>query len=129
MGGRLLLMTTVAPREIGARIKKAREAKGWTQLAFALEANVSPSTVTRWEAGKLPPVRELMRIADLLGVDADYLVETDDATDEAEGLEDLRVEVVELRERVDALLRHFGVEIPDSPREKPASPSRRAARR
>jgi transcriptional regulator with XRE-family HTH domain len=35
-------------------------------LEFALKAHVSPSAVTRWESGKLPPVRELMRIADLL---------------------------------------------------------------
>jgi transcriptional regulator with XRE-family HTH domain len=51
---------------------------GWTQLAFALEADVSPSTVTRWESGKLPPVRELMRIAELLGVSPEELVEPGD---------------------------------------------------
>jgi transcriptional regulator with XRE-family HTH domain len=72
---RILLVATVDPSEIGRRIKRAREQKGWTQLTFALEANVSPSTITRWESGKLPPVRELIRIAQLLDVDADYLVE------------------------------------------------------
>lgn len=73
--GTLLLAVSLEPREIGKRIAKAREKRGWTQLAFALEANVSPSTVQRWESGKLPPVRELMRVADLLGVEAEELVE------------------------------------------------------
>lgn len=72
--GRLLLVATVDPSEIGRRIKQAREQKGWTQVVFAYQAHVSPSTVTRWESGKLPPVRELIRIAGLLAVDPDYFV-------------------------------------------------------
>lgn len=44
-------------------------------MQFAMEANVSMSSVQRWESGKLPPVRELMRLADLLGVETDELVE------------------------------------------------------
>src|SRR5690242_2765177 len=77
--GTLLLAVSLDPKEIGQRIAHARAQKGWTQLAFALEADVSPSTVTRWESGKLPPVRELMRIAELLGVSPEELVEPDDA--------------------------------------------------
>jgi DNA-binding XRE family transcriptional regulator len=53
--GTLLLAVSLEPREIGQRIRLARERKGWTQLAFALEADVSPSTVQRWEGGKLSP--------------------------------------------------------------------------
>lgn len=100
--GRLLLVATVDPREIGRRIKKAREAKGLTQLAFALDANVSPSSVTRWEAGKLPPVRELMRIAELLGVEPDYLVEADpdEGVSESDGIAALRRENAELHARL-----------------------------
>ncbi len=73
--GKLLLAVALTPKEVGERIKLARDAKGWTQLEFALEAHVSPSSVTRWESGKLPPVRELMRIAALLGVEPEDLVE------------------------------------------------------
>lgn len=76
--GTLLLAVSLEPKEIGRRIATARARKGWTQLSFALEADVSPSTITRWESGKLPPVRELMRIADLLGVSPEELVEPDD---------------------------------------------------
>lgn len=74
--GNLLLAVAIDPKTIGQRIAHARIAKGWTQLQFATEhAHVSPSTVARWEAGHLPPVRELMRISDVLGVDAETLVE------------------------------------------------------
>jgi DNA-binding XRE family transcriptional regulator len=64
----LLLVVSVSPTEIGQRIKAARQRKDWTQLEFALEAGVSPATIQRWEAGKLPRVRELMRVAELLGI-------------------------------------------------------------
>lgn len=86
--GTLLLAVSLEPKEIGRRIASARERRGLTQLAFALEANVSPSTITRWEAGKLPPVRELMRIADLLEIDPSELVE--DHVDDTSELRELR---------------------------------------
>jgi transcriptional regulator with XRE-family HTH domain len=75
--GRLLLAVALDPKLIGERIAEARNKRGWTQLEFATQhAHVSPSTVARWEAGHLPPVRELMRIAEILGVSADTLIET-----------------------------------------------------
>lgn len=74
--GRLLLLMTLDPKEIGSRIAAARDERGWTQFELAKQANVSLSTVTRWEAGKLPPVRELKRVAGVLGVEANYLVES-----------------------------------------------------
>lgn len=73
----VLLAVAIAPEEIGRRVKAARERKHWTQLEFAREANVSPSTVQRWERGQLPPVRELVRVAPLLDVEVDELVEPD----------------------------------------------------
>lgn len=72
--GRLSLVVALEPKEVGARIRAAREAKLWKQLEFALKAGVSVS-VYRWEHGKLPDVRELMRVADLLDVPTTYLVE------------------------------------------------------
>lgn len=97
--GTLLLAVSLDPKQIGRRIADARNAKGWTQLAFALEADVSPSTIARWESGRLPPVRELVRIAELLGVSAEELVEpeVDSRSDEIDRLER------ELRETQQAL--------------------------
>src|SRR6266498_3927614 len=71
----LLLAMPIEPTEIGARIKGARLQKGWTQFQLAVEAHVSPSTVTRWERGGLPPMRELIRLAEVLEVPAETLVE------------------------------------------------------
>lgn len=71
---RLLLAVSIAPEEIGERIKRAREQKGWSQFEFALEASVSPSTIYRWERGQLPPIRELRRIADLLEISVEEMV-------------------------------------------------------
>lgn len=82
--GTLLLAVTLEPREVGKRIAAARNRKGWTQLDFALEASVSPSSVQRWEGGKLPPIRELMRIADLLEISAADLVEMEVPTHDAD---------------------------------------------
>lgn len=75
--GKLLLAVQLEPKEIGRRLKAARKRKSHTQLSFALEANVSPGTVARWEAGGLPPIRELVRIAELLEIDPSELVETE----------------------------------------------------
>lgn len=71
----LLLAVAIEPEEIGRRIRAARERRGWTQPVFAREANISLSTVQRWERGDLPPVRELIRIAGVLGIETDALVE------------------------------------------------------
>jgi transcriptional regulator with XRE-family HTH domain len=73
--GKVLLAVALDPEMVGERIAEAREARGWTQLDFALEAGVSPSSVQRWEAGKLPPVRRLLRLAELLEVEAEVLIE------------------------------------------------------
>lgn len=104
--GTLLLAVAMDPKLIGKRIAQARERKGWTQLAMALEANVSPSTVQRWESGKLPPVRELMRISELLGVEPEQLVEVEPTQDDQIGaLEAKLAEVLRSQARQEKLLR------------------------
>ena len=94
--GRLLLETVIGPEEIGRRIKRAREKKGWSQFTLATEAHVSPSSVSRWERGFLPPVRELVRIASVLAVSTDEFVEAD--LSEEDQLDSIRSELAEIRE-------------------------------
>jgi transcriptional regulator with XRE-family HTH domain len=101
--GTLLLAAVMEPQEIGARIKSARTKRHWTQLEFAREANVSPSSVARWERGVLPPVRELIRVAGVLGVDPQQLVEAEPSEDDRVAV--LRGEVAELHELLAEVLR------------------------
>ena len=101
--GTLLLAVAMDPKEIGRRIAEARNRKGWTQFVFATEANVSISTVQRWEGGKLPAVRELMRIADVLEVEPEQLVEV--APTDEDQVAALRGEVGELRADVATVLK------------------------
>lgn len=98
--GRLLYaVSTIDPREIGQRIAVARNRKGLTQLDLAYKASVSPSSIQRWEAGRLPPVRELIRIAGLLEIDPEELVETAPAPTDLEAvLERVEVALAEIRE-------------------------------
>jgi transcriptional regulator with XRE-family HTH domain len=87
--------------EIGARIRAARKRRGWTQLQFALEAGVSPSTVQRWERGELPRLGELKRAAGVLGIPTSRLAEEEDDTDAREKLlSDLETLVKRLEEAV-----------------------------
>lgn len=103
----LLLAVAIEPQEIGSRIKEARLRKGWTQLDLALEAKVSVSSVQRWEAGELPPIRRLMKLAPLLGISVDALVESDEnpttPADLVRVMEALEAVTVELNQAVVAL--------------------------
>jgi len=100
--GSLLLATVMEPKEIGKRIQAARKRKNLTQLAFALEANVSPSSVARWERGHLPSVRELIRVAGLLDVEPEQLVEVEPTAENQ--MDALRGEVAELHAMLAELL-------------------------
>src|ERR1035437_427957 len=103
--GTVLLAVAIEPKEIGRRIKAARDRKHWTQMDFALEAHVSLSSVARWEAGKLPLVKELIRIADVLGIPAETLVEPVPVDEDkfALILDELRSDRERLEERLQGL--------------------------
>ena len=68
----------LTPEDVGSRIVAAREAmkpKPWSQFDLALALGVSPSTVYRWEKGRLPSMNELLRLAEVLEIPSDYLTE------------------------------------------------------
>ena len=73
--GRLHAVVPLDPKEVGRRLAAARHRQHWTQLEFAIKIGRSPATISRWERGMLPPVRELMRIAEVLEVEPAELVE------------------------------------------------------
>jgi len=82
----------LAPEEVGARIRQARLAKGWTHEEFARQAGVGLRTVQRWQKGRSPKGESwlprltrsrdgkpgLMELADLFEVPRGYFVEMDD---------------------------------------------------
>lgn len=60
---------------IGARIARARKARGFTQQQLGAVVGVSFQAVSKWETGQaLPDVALLTRIADALGMTLDELV-------------------------------------------------------
>ena len=74
----------MAPEEVGARIREARLAKGWTHERLAGEMGVGLRTVQRWQSGVnprdgkswLPRLGTLMELADVLDVPSSFFVES-----------------------------------------------------
>jgi transcriptional regulator with XRE-family HTH domain len=63
------------PRDIGARIRTAREEQGWTQDQLAENVGVSRSAVAQWETGRAGQVTtNLTRVAAALGVGVEHLM-------------------------------------------------------
>jgi len=97
----------LSPEEVGARIVSAREQKKpkpWSQFDLALALGVSPSTIYRWEKGKLPSMNELLRLAEVLDVPPDYLTEPPERQAALSDLRDLLGEVQDEAERGRAAL-------------------------
>lgn len=60
---------------INARIRIARERKGWSQTDLANKLGVKPQAVGQWESGlTMPRNKRLPHIADALDVSHDWLV-------------------------------------------------------
>jgi transcriptional regulator with XRE-family HTH domain len=63
------------PRDIGIRIREAREDLGWTQDQLASAVGVSRSAVAQWETGRAGQVTtNLTRVAAALGVGVEHLM-------------------------------------------------------
>jgi len=94
----------LSPEEVGRRIVRAREQKEpkpWSQFDLALALGVSPSTIYRWEKGKLPSMNELIRLAEVLDKPLDYITEPPERqvalSDIGQTLEEIRLPLEELR--------------------------------
>ena len=61
--------------KLGTKIAEKRKRLGMTQIEFAEKMHVTRQTVSRWEAGTvMPDVDKIGEIADILGVNCDYLL-------------------------------------------------------
>lgn len=71
-------MTPFDKKQMGLRIKKARESKGLTQDELAYQLNMNRASISSYEAGRaVPPSNILRDLADIFGVSADYLLGRD----------------------------------------------------
>lgn len=57
-------------------IRKVREARGFSQLEFAMAIGVTPGAVSHWETGRRKPgIDDLARMSELLGCKVDDLID------------------------------------------------------
>jgi transcriptional regulator with XRE-family HTH domain len=63
-------------RKLKMRLRRLREAKGWTQVELAKKARVTQAFISQLEAGTkpTPSVVHILRIAKALGVTVEELV-------------------------------------------------------
>jgi transcriptional regulator with XRE-family HTH domain len=62
--------------DFGDLVRSARLGQGWDQAQFARRVGVGQQTVSRWERGSSTPDRAMiLQIADVLGVDAQTLID------------------------------------------------------
>lgn len=60
-------------------LQTAREAKGWTQVKLAMEAEISQQSVTFYETGtRVPSLEVAQKLAKVLDTTIDYLIGNDD---------------------------------------------------
>lgn len=63
----------------GEKLKEARKEAGLSQEQFAEKMSVSRSAIAKWESDKgMPDITNLKRMARLLGVSLDYLLDEDE---------------------------------------------------
>lgn len=62
-------------RSIAYRIRKAREARQWTQAQLAEATGLQPAAVSHFETGRRKPCADNLRaIASAIPISADYLL-------------------------------------------------------
>ena len=60
-------------------LQKAREAKGYTQVKLAMEAEISQQSITYYETGtRVPSLQIADKLAKILDTSIDYLIGNDD---------------------------------------------------
>jgi len=69
---------------LASKVATLRKKKGWTQEYLADKLGVQKTQVTRWETGRSRPSMPMMKkLAPVLGVTTEQLLEQDDSPEEA----------------------------------------------
>ena len=53
--------------ELGRRIKRERERRGWTQVELAQAVGVGAKTISNWETGATIPMNRMGKLVEVLG--------------------------------------------------------------
>jgi transcriptional regulator with XRE-family HTH domain len=118
--------TTIKAAQVGARIRQARDAKGFSQERLAELLSVTKGLVSQYETGlTMVPSKRFNQLAEVLGVSADWLLTGGEPTEqtkaqtkaELEGLMILRSLPVDEQRRAIKLLAAFSRDIAE-PHEK-----------
>ena len=73
------IINTECAQKLGKRVRAVREAKGWTQLAFAALSGYSRVAVWQWETGRNSlSVLRFAHLCSELGVSPGAILELDD---------------------------------------------------
>lgn len=63
----------------GTRLKRFRDARGWSQEQVGFELDVSKATISKWESGRAQPrlenLAEIRRLVAQDGLTLDYLID------------------------------------------------------
>lgn len=71
-------------REVGARIRTAREQKGYTQKQLSITVGLSDGAAAQWETGRvIPSLKNLTKIAQALDTTSEYLFAGDAPEEQA----------------------------------------------
>jgi len=95
---------------LGAKIKQARDERGWKQKHLAVALHVEPVTVSRWETGRHEPdLSKLELIADALKQPISYFVDVKEPREEfAQILAAVQETQAEMLEEIQALRKELG---------------------
>jgi transcriptional regulator with XRE-family HTH domain len=65
-------------------VRELREERGWSQFQLAIEAGVTPGTISNWERGlSEPKVSQLRKLAEVFNVSMDVIAIADREGDDA----------------------------------------------
>lgn len=80
MNNRLLIIMqdTTLRKSFGARVKKLRKQKHWTQKQLAAKVDIRYQLLNKYESGQhIPPASTLINLSDTLNTTIDYLLTGD----------------------------------------------------
>jgi transcriptional regulator with XRE-family HTH domain len=85
------------PEDFSARLRYARQLRGFSQSSLAQAADLQPSAISHFETGgRNPSFENLKRLADALKISSDYLIGQSDEPALSNGVKSRLIQHVEM---------------------------------